>query len=75
MAYIAINVPVLPNPALQCTATPPFSFSTKSKKWSIISSDGVEPSKKYKSETKKLTHNKSYNIRRNKQNERDIKKE
>ncbi len=29
---------------------------------------------KYKSETKKLTHNKSYNIRRNKQNERDIKK-
>lgn len=44
-----MSEPVLPNPALQCTATAPFSFSTVSRNFSTISSGGVEPSRKYKS--------------------------
>ena len=49
MAYAAIRLPVLPNPALQCTANAFFSFSEISKNSSIILSGGVDPSIKYKS--------------------------
>ena len=47
--YKAINVPVLPKPALQCTAIAPFSASHAAKNCSTIWFGGVEPSKKYKS--------------------------
>lgn len=45
MAYAAIKVPVLPKPALQCTATT-FSLSAIYRNLSILSSPGTEPSRK-----------------------------
>ena len=42
-----------PSPALQCTATPPGSLSTMSKKRSTISELGHEPSTKNRSKCRK----------------------
>ena len=49
MQYKPIRVPVLPRPALQCTAIAPGSCSAAVRNYGTTSSGGAVPSRKYKS--------------------------